>query len=226
MAATAAAGAVVALLTAPAAHAEVVQVNYNCKSPLGEQSGVSPIDIKAVKSGSSYKITMTFESGVSKAPVDLPKGIMTPSALIKLGGAETGTVSVQGTPNSEAIPKDQPIKIEPMTGTYKPGATGKVTLTPSTLTISAAGTKTVCDPTNNPKPSLTLDVVDAGGSGGGSASGGGSSSSGGGSSSGGSGSLPKTGATDSAAALGTLGGTVLLVGAGGVLWVTRRRAAG
>ncbi|MFD7342179.1 LPXTG cell wall anchor domain-containing protein, partial [Streptomyces violascens] len=34
--------------------------------------------------------------------------------------------------------------------------------------------------------------------------------------------LPKTGPLDSAVALGTLGGTVVLVGAAGVLWLTRR----
>lgn len=36
------------------------------------------------------------------------------------------------------------------------------------------------------------------------------------------GQLPKTGPLDSATALGTLGGTVLLTGAAGVLWLTRR----
>ena len=34
--------------------------------------------------------------------------------------------------------------------------------------------------------------------------------------------LPQTGPADSAVALGTLGGTVLLAGAAGVLWLTRR----
>ena len=39
------------LLAAPAAHATVVDVNYACKTPIGNKSAVSPIDIKGVKSG-------------------------------------------------------------------------------------------------------------------------------------------------------------------------------
>lgn len=64
-------------------------------------------------------------------------------------------------------------------------------------------------------------------SGGGSSTSGGSTSggstSGGATSDGGSGGgLPQTGPEDSAVALGTLGGTVLLAGAAGALWLTRR----
>ncbi|GGJ24472.1 hypothetical protein GCM10010121_039420 [Streptomyces brasiliensis] len=47
------------LLAAPAAHAEVVDLNYHCKTPIGDKSAVSPIDIKGVKSGNGYKITMS-----------------------------------------------------------------------------------------------------------------------------------------------------------------------
>ncbi|MGW9429139.1 LPXTG cell wall anchor domain-containing protein, partial [Streptomyces decoyicus] len=75
-----------------------------------------------------------------------------------------------------------------------------------------------CTPSNNPKPSLTLDVKGSGGSGGASGSAG-ASAAGGGSSGG---QLPQTGPADSAIALGTLGGTVLLAGAAGALWLTRR----
>ncbi|MBQ0866481.1 LPXTG cell wall anchor domain-containing protein [Streptomyces smyrnaeus] len=232
--ATALAGSAV-LLSAPAASATTVDVDYQCKTPIGDKSAVSPIDIKSTKSGSGYKLTMSFEKGVSSSPVELGKGAMKPSAKIKLGGAETGDVSVSGPGNDKAIPANTPIKIPDLTGTYTPKKSGKVTFTASTLTIKALGTTTTCNPKNNPKPSLTLDVTAAGGSGGsgggdasgGAASGGGDAS--GGAASGGSapsgGELPKTGPTDSAVALGTLGGTVLLAGIGGTLWVTRRRAA-
>jgi LPXTG-motif cell wall-anchored protein len=240
------------LLTAPAAHAATVDVNYQCKTPIGDKSAVSPIDIKGVPSGSAYQLTMSFEKGVSSSPVELGKGAMHPSALIKLGGAETGTVSVSGPANERAIPANTPIKISTLTGTYTPKQSGKVTFTASTLTIKALGTTTTCTPGNNPKPSLTLDVTGAGGSGGsgstGGASGsggtsgtggtgstggtagtgstGGSGSTGGGSTAGtGGGQLPQTGPADSAIALGTLGGTVLLTGAAGALWLTRRRRA-
>lgn len=231
------------LLTAPAAHAATVDVNYQCKTPIGDKSAVSPIDIKSAPSGGGYKLTMSFEKGVSSSPVELGKGAMHPSALIKLGGAETGTVSVSGPPNDQAIPANTPIKISTLTGTYTPKKSGKVTFTAGVLTIKALGTTTTCTPGNSPKPSLTLDVTAPGGTGGSDSTGGTSGSGGtgtggtgstGGTSTGGGtsgtggtggGQLPQTGPADSAIALGTLGGTVLLTGAAGALWLTRRRRA-
>jgi LPXTG-motif cell wall-anchored protein len=215
--AAALAGAAV-LLAAPTAHADVVDVNYHCKTPIGDKSAVSPIDIKGVRSGSGYRITMSWQKGVSSSPVELGKGAMSPSATIRLGGADSGTLAVSGPPNSAAIPANTPIKISDLSGTYTPKKTGKVTFTAATLTIKALGTTTTCTPANNPKPSLTLDVTAAGGSG---SSAGGSSSSAGGSGA----QLPQTGPADSAVALGTLGGTVLLAGAAGALWLTRRNQA-
>ncbi|MEU6146966.1 LPXTG cell wall anchor domain-containing protein [Streptomyces sp. NPDC047081] len=203
------------LMTAPAARAEVVDVNYQCKTPIGAKSAVSPIDIKGVKSGSGYKLTMSWQKGVSSSPVELGKGAMNPSATIKLGGADSGTVAVSGPANQAAIPANTPIKINDLTGTYTPKKTGKVTFTPGVLTIKALGTTTTCTPSNNPGPALTLDVTAAGGSSGGTSENGSDSGS----------SLPQTGPDDSAIALGTLGGTVLLVGAGGALWITRRNQA-
>ena len=199
------------LMAAPTASATVVDVNYQCKTPIGNKGAVSPIDIKSVKSGSGYKITMSFQKGVSSSPVELGKGAMKPSAVIKLGGAETGDLAVAGPPNAEAIPANTPIKISDLSGTYTPKKSGKVTFTAGVLTIKALGTTTTCTPSNSPGPALTLDVTAAGASGGTSESG---TDSGG--------SLPQTGPDDSAIALGTLGGTVLLAGAAGALWITRR----
>ncbi|WP_433398398.1 peptidase [Streptomyces sp. CA-146814] len=214
------AGSVV-LMAAPSAHAEVVDVNYQCETPIGPKGAVSPIDIKSVKDGSGYKLTMSFQKGVSSSPVELGKGAMNPSAVIEMGGAETGKIQVSGPANAEAIPANTPIKISDLSGTYTPKKSGKVTFTAGVLTIKALGTTTTCTPKNSPGPSLQLDVQGAGGSTGGSTGGSsGGSTSGGGSSGGGE--LPKTGPLDSAAALGTLGGTVLLTGAAGVLWLTRR----
>nr|WP_229898544.1 LPXTG cell wall anchor domain-containing protein [Streptomyces finlayi] len=204
------------LLAAPAAQADVVDVNYQCKTPIGNKGAVSPIDIKAVKSGSGYTLTMSFQKGVSSSPVELGKGAMKPNAVIKVGGADGGQVSVAGPANSSAIPANTPIKISDLSGTYTPKKSGKVTFTAGVLTIKALGTTTTCTPSNSPKPSLELDVK---GSGGGS---GGSDDSASQSSPSGSGELPKTGPLDSAVALGTLGGTVLLAGAAGALWLTRR----
>lgn len=205
------------LMAAPAARAEVVDVNYACKTPIGDKSAVSPIDIKGVKSGSGYKITMSWQKGVSSSPVELGKGAMNPSATIKLGGADSGTLNVTGPANQEAIPANTPIKINDLTGTYTPKKTGEVTFTAGILTIKALGTTTTCTPTNSPGPSLTLDVTAAGGGGNQNGTGTGS-----GSGTGSGDELPQTGPEDSAIALGTLGGTVLLAGAAGALWLTRR----
>jgi hypothetical protein len=206
--AAAVAGSVV-LMAAPAAHASVVDVDYQCQTPIGPKGAVSPIDIKAVKSGSGYQLTMSFQKGVSSSPVELGKGAMKPSALIKLGGVGEGTVSVSGPANAAAIPANTPIKINDLTGTYTPKKSGKATFTAGVLTIKALGTTTTCTPRNNPKPSLALDVTAASGTGPQTAPSGGDE-------------LPRTGPLDSAMALGTLGGTVLLAGAAGVLWLTRR----
>ncbi|KAB1986289.1 LPXTG cell wall anchor domain-containing protein [Streptomyces triticiradicis] len=211
------------LTAAPAAQAQVVDVNYQCKTPIGDKSAVSPIDIKGVKSGSSYKLTMSWQKGVSSSPVELGKGAMTPSAVIKVGGADSGTVAVSGPANAAAIPANTPIKINDLSGTYTPKKSGKVTFTAGVLTIKALGTTTTCTPSNSPGPSLTLDVTAVGGSG--SSTSGSSTSGSSGSQSGSGGSLPQTGPEDSVVALGTLGGTVLLAGAAGVLWLTRRHRA-
>jgi LPXTG-motif cell wall-anchored protein len=205
------------LMAAPAARAEVVNVNYQCKTPIGDKSAVSPIDIKGVKSGSGYKLTMSWQKGVSSSPVDLGKGAMNPSATIKLGGADSGTMSVTGPANQATVPANTPIKINDLTGTYTPKKSGKVTFTAGVLTIKALGTTTTCTPTNSPGASLTLDVTAASGSSGGTQSDSNTSDSGS--------ALPQTGPEDSAIALGTLGGTVLLAGAAGALWLTRRNQA-
>jgi LPXTG-motif cell wall-anchored protein len=200
------------LMAAPAARAEVVDVKYQCKTPIGDKSAVSPIDIKGVKSGSGYKITMSWQKGVSSSPVDLGKGAMAPSAVIQLGGADSGTLNVSGPANQAVVPANTPIKINDLSGTYTPKKSGKVTFTAGVLTIKALGTTTTCTPTNSPGPSLSLDVtVAGGGSSGGTQSGSGTGAE-----------LPQTGPEDSAIALGTLGGTVLLAGAAGALWLTRR----
>ncbi|MGW1956348.1 LPXTG cell wall anchor domain-containing protein [Streptomyces sp. NPDC001920] len=201
------------LMAAPAARADVVEVDYACKTPIGDKSAVSPIDIKGVKSGSGYKITMSWQKGVSSSPVELGKGAMNPSATIELGGADSGTLTVSGPANQQAVPADTPIKISDLTGTYTPKKSGEVTFTAGVLTIKALGTTTTCSPTNSPGPALTLDVTAAsgGGTGGTGQSGSGSGAE-----------LPQTGPEDSAIALGTLGGTVLLAGAAGALWLSRR----
>ncbi|MFF4368481.1 LPXTG cell wall anchor domain-containing protein [Streptomyces sp. NPDC001594] len=196
------------LLAAPAAHADVVDVEYKCQTPIGDKSAVSPIDIKAVKEGDGYKLTMSFQKGVSSSPIELGKGAMNPSAVIMAGGAEQASIPVSGAPNAEAAPANTPIKISDLSGTYTPKKSGKVTFTAGVLTIKAMGTTTTCTPGNSPKPSLELDVTAAAGAPASDAAP--------------DATLPQTGPADSALAFGTLGATVALSGAAGMLWLTRR----
>ncbi|MEU8522735.1 peptidase [Streptomyces sp. NBC_01216] len=218
-AALAAAAGSVALVSAPAAQAAVVDVDYACETKIGPKNAVSPVDITAVRSGGGYTVTMSFEKGVSDSPVELPKGVMTPRAELVLGGAEQGRVKVTGTPNTAAIPPDTPIAIGRLTGTYTPKKSGKVTFTAGVLTVHALGMDAaVCTPGNTPAPALELQVTAPGGA---SPAPGGASA---GTQSSAGGELPRTGPLDSAPALATLGGTVLLTGVAGVLWLTRRTA--
>ncbi|MFJ7208751.1 LPXTG cell wall anchor domain-containing protein [Streptomyces sp. NPDC098789] len=207
--ATALAGSAV-LLAAPAAQADVVDVKYDCETPIGPKSAVSPIDIKAVKEGDGYKLTMSFQKGVSSSPIELGPGAMSPSAVITVAGDETAGVPVAGPPNTVAAPANAPIKISDLSGTYTPKKSGKVTFTAGVLTIKAMGTTTTCKAGNSPKPSLEMEVTAAAGAAKSPASGGTEDT------------LPQTGPADSALALGTLGATVLLSGAAGALWLTRR----
>ncbi|MCM1945413.1 peptidase [Streptomyces sp. G2] len=207
------------LAAAPAAHAEVVDVTYECATEIGDRSAVSPVDITAERKGDAYAITMTFDKGVSDSPVELPKGVMTPRADLVLGGDDQGTVQVKGVPNSAAVPAFTPIRIGTLTGTYTPEENGTVTFTAGVLTVHALGMDAaVCKPAGKPAPSLTLTVTGLpedepadtpaeepaddealpGGE------------------------LPRTGGLSTTTALGTLGGTVLLGGVGGLLWLTRR----
>ncbi|GGR63065.1 MULTISPECIES: LPXTG cell wall anchor domain-containing protein [Streptomyces] len=220
LASAAALAGAAALVAAPAAHAEVTDVDYRCRTPIGVKSAVSPIDIKGARSGAGYKITMSWQKGVSSSPIELGKGAMNPSATIRLGGADSGTLTVTGPANTAAIPADTPIKISDLSGTYTPRKSGAVTFTAGTLTIKALGTTTTCTPADSPGPALTLNVTAPGGS---AATGGPGTTGGSGPTSGsGGGQLPQTGPQDSAVALGTLGGTVLLAGAAGALWLSRR----
>ncbi|GGY61393.1 peptidase [Streptomyces omiyaensis] len=208
------------LAAAPAARAEVVDVTYACTTKIGDRGAVSPVDITAERKGDAYTLTMTFDKGVSDSPVELPKGVMTPRADLVLGGDDRGTVKVTGTPNAAAIPAFTPIRIGTLTGTYTPKRNGTVTFTAGLLTVHALGMDAaVCTAANKPAPSLALTVTglpgqdeeppaDPGGTDGADGLPGGE--------------LPRTGGLPTTTALATLGGTVLLGGVGGLLWLTRR----
>jgi hypothetical protein len=200
-----------------------VQVPYECKTPIGDKEATSPVQINAKKNGGSFDLTVQFKKSVMDSPADIPKDSVKPSMEVALGGADQGTVHVEGPTNSEAIKAGDPIEIPDLTGTYKPGASGESTLSPGVLTVEALGTTTTCTPAET-EVSLTLDTTEqaSGASGGGSTGGSAGGSAGGSSTDGG---LAATGAEDqgSLKALGLVAGTALLLGGAVFTFMPGRR---
>ncbi|NEE29279.1 hypothetical protein G3M53_28000, partial [Streptomyces sp. SID7982] len=112
-----------------------VSVAYACKTPIGDKNATSPVRISAKKNGGDYGLTVKFSKSVMDSPIDIPAGQVKPSMEVKLGGADQGTVKVEGPLNKEVIKTGAPIEIPDLTGTYKPGASGKSTLSPGVLTV-------------------------------------------------------------------------------------------
>ncbi len=195
-----------------------VSVPYACKTPIGDKSATSPVQINAKKDGGSYDLTVQFNGSVMDSPADIPANSVSPSMEVVLGGADKGTVHVEGPTNSSAIKSGDPIEIPDLTGTYKPGASGTSTLAPGVLTVKALGTTTTCTPTKS-EVSLTLDTTEqaSGASGSTTSSGGTSTSSSGG--------LAETGSDSHGGlkALGLVSGTAILLGVAVFTFLPGRR---
>ncbi|MFJ5292212.1 hypothetical protein [Streptomyces sp. NPDC088348] len=212
-----------------------VSVAYACKTPIGNKNATSPVKISAKKSGGDYGLTVKFSKSVMDSPADIPAGSVVPSMEVKLGGSDKGTVHVAGPANKSAIKSGAPIEIPDLTGTYKPGADGRTTLSPGVLTVKALGTTTTCTPPANVAVSLELDTsAQPGGASGGTSTGGttggtatgGTGGTGGTSTSGGG--LAETGASDNGGlrALGLVAGTVILLGGAVFTFTPWRRLRG
>ncbi|MGB8947241.1 MAG: hypothetical protein WCD21_44465 [Streptomyces sp.] len=205
-----------------------VQTPYKCKTPIGDKDATSPVQINAKKGGGNYALTVKFKKSVMDSPADIPADSVKPSMAVKLGGADKGTVAVEGPTNKEPIKSGDPMTIPDLTGTYKPGADGKSTLSPGVLTVKALGTTTTCTPSKS-EVSLEIDTAaQPGGAAGGSSTGGSTGGSAGGSAGGSSstgGGLAETGADDNGTlrALGLVAGTVILLGGAVFTFLPRRR---
>ncbi|MEH0544770.1 hypothetical protein QA802_17265 [Streptomyces sp. B21-105] len=199
---------------------KAVDIPYTCQSPIGVKKATSPIQINAKKNGGSYDLTVQFKKSVMDSPIDIPAGKVKPILQVVLGGADKGSVRVEGPLNAAPIPQNSPIQIPDLKGVYKPGATGESTLSPGVLTVEAMGTTTTCTP-DSTAVSLTLNTAEQASG----ASGGGGSSSAGGSTST-SGGLAETGSGDHGAlkALGLVAGTAILLGGAVFTFMPRRRA--
>lgn len=208
-----------------------VSVAYACKTPIGDKNATSPVRIDARKSGGDFDLTVKFSKSVMDSPADIPAGSVVPSMEVKLGGADKGTVHVVGPANKDAIASGAPIEIPDLTGTYKPGADGRTTLSPGVLTVKALGTTTTCTPPANVAVSLRLDTsAQPGGAAGGTSSGGttGGTTTAGTTAGSTGGGLAETGASDNGAlrALGLVAGTVILLGGAVFTFTPWRRLRG
>lgn len=201
---------------------KAVEVAFDC-GPVVPGGIKTPVTINAKKNGGSYDLTVKTAKGAMAAPMALPAGALKPSMNVKLGGADSGTVKVSGPANAEPIPDKAPVSLNDMTGTYKPGKTGKVTLSPDQLTIDvtmAPGSTPINVPCKATSSGVSLELDTAAQPGGsGSATTTGTSTSGG---------LAETGAEDEGGikALALVAGTVILLGAGVFTFTPWRRLRG
>lgn len=207
---------------------KAVEVAYDCGAVV--PGGIkTPVTISAKKNGGGYDLTVKTAKGAMAAPMALPAGALKPSMDVKLGGADSGTVKVTGPANAEPIPDKAPVSLSDMTGTYKPGKTGKTTLSPDLLTIDvtmAPGATPINVPCKAASSgvSLELDTTAQPGGATGSTTGG-STTTGGSAASGG---LAETGAEDAGGvkALALVAGTVILLGAAVFTFTPWRRLRG
>lgn len=209
---------------------KTVTTSFACASP-GPAKIDSSATINAKKNGGSYDLTVKTAKGVMNSPAPLPAGALKPSMVITVGGDDGGSLKVEGPANKDALNTGDPVSLGDMTGTYKPGADGKATLSPGDLTIVvtlSAGSDPITIPCKATKTavSLELDVQkQAGGVSGATTSGSGSSSGSSSSSSSSGGGLAETGANDHGGlrALGLVAGTVILLGGAIFTFMPRKR---
>ncbi|MGP3686471.1 hypothetical protein ACTVZO_17495 [Streptomyces sp. IBSNAI002] len=203
---------------------KAVEVAFDC-GPVVPGGIKTPVTINAKKNGGSYDLTVKTAKGAMAAPMALPAGALKPSMNVKLGGADSGTVKVAGPANAEPIADKAPVSLNDMTGTYKPGKTGKVTLSPDQLTIDvtmAPGSTPINVPCKATSSGVSLELdttAQAGGSGSPSTTGATTSGPGG---------LADTGAEDEGGikALALVAGTVILLGGAVFTFTPWRRLRG
>lgn len=203
---------------------KAVDVKFDCGDTV--PGGITtPVTVSAKKNGGSFDLTVKTAKDAMKAPLPLPAGALKPSMQIKLGGADSGTVKVTGPANAEAIGQGAGVSLSDMTGTYKPGKTGKVTLSPSDMSIDVtmvAGSEPLTVPCKATTTGVSLELdttAQAGGSGTPSSTG---------NTTAGSGNLAETGAEDEGGikALALVAGTVILLGGAVFTFTPWRRLRG
>ncbi|WP_030666559.1 hypothetical protein [Streptomyces rimosus] len=208
------AGAGILAAAGPAGAAETAY-RTECVPPpisgLPAVQGTTKVAVTApatAKAGDEVEIVWRTVEAASKNPdvLDLDKDTVRPTGTIKVGGAQSGELKVQGPRQNPAIPKNSPMKLSDMKGTLKLEKPGEVTLTPGAYTINVSkpiSTDTKCAPKEEVRPAATIKVTDGGGGSGGTTGGGttGGGTSGGATTGGG------TGGSDTGGSSGSSGGS-------------------
>ncbi|MEU7594361.1 hypothetical protein AB0B79_15175 [Streptomyces sp. NPDC039022] len=171
------AGAGVLATAGPAGAAETAY-RTECVPPpisgLPAIQGTTKVEVTApatAKVGDEVEVVWRTVEAASKNPdvLDLDKDTVQPSGKIKVGGAQSGELSVQGPRQNPPIPKNSPMKLSDMKGTLKLEKPGEVTLAPGFYNINVnkpISTDTKCTPKEDVQPAATIKVTDGGSSGG------------------------------------------------------------
>ncbi|WP_280890355.1 hypothetical protein [Streptomyces sp. LBL] len=161
------AGALLGVAVGPAQAAEVAYAT-KCVPPAGigldPIQGTTKVEITApatAKVGEEVTVVWKFVQAASKNPdlIDLPANSVQPSGTLKVAGAQTADVAMQGPRENPAIPKGGAMTLSEMKGTLKPTAAGQLTLTPDAYVVNAMSTDTKCSPTEAVQSAATIKVT-------------------------------------------------------------------
>lgn len=167
-------GAGLLLAAAPAQAAEVAY-KTECIPPsisgLPPVEGTTKVEITApaeAKVGDEVEVVWKTTQAASNNPdvLDLDKDTVKPTGTVKVGGAQTADLAVEGARSNPPIKKNSPMVLSDMKGKIKLTAPGEVTLTPDKYNINVSkpiSTDTKCSPKETVKPGATIKVTDAGG---------------------------------------------------------------
>ena len=142
--------------------------------------GTTKVTISApatAKVGDEIEVVWKTVEGASKNPdiLDLAANTVQPTGKMKVAGAQTGELAMEGPRENPPIPKNSPMKLSDMKGKLKLEKPGEVTLAPGFYNINVnkpISTDTKCTPKAEVPPAVTIKVTDGGGASGGTTDGG------------------------------------------------------
>lgn len=166
--------------------AQAAEVSYKTECIPPSISGLPPVQgttkvlITApaeAQVGDEVEIVWKTVQAASKNPdvLDLGADTVKPTGVLTVGGAGTGTVSMEGPRQNPPIPKNSPMVLSEMKGKLKLDKAGDITLTPGKYTINVSkplSTDTKCTPKEAVPVAATIRVKAGGGSSGGTTTGG------------------------------------------------------